>query len=170
MLLQPLLLLFACATCAIASLDGGSDTLVKTSLFAVQGVVGDTPNVRVFRGIPYAEPPLGSHRFRPPVTKKPEANVVNATYFGNSCIQLNTGAATVYTQYLQGFLLTEGQQQAEDCLTLNIWAPRAQPNQSLPVMIYLPGGGFTSGGSASPYKYGENIVRDHQDVIVVSIK
>jgi carboxylesterase type B len=37
-------------------------------------------------------------------------------------------------------------------------------------MIYLPGGGFTSGDSASPYEYGENIVRDHQDVIVVSVK
>jgi carboxylesterase type B len=42
------------------------------------------------------------------------------------------------------------------------------PNQSLPVMIYLPGGAFTSGGS--PYKYGEEIVRAHQDVIVVSVK
>jgi hypothetical protein len=109
MLLQPLLLLLsACAASAIGS--DGSDTLVKTSLFSVQGVLGNTPNVRVFRGIPYAEPPLGPHRFLPPVTKKPEANVVNATYFGSSCIQLDSGATTVYTQYLQGFLLTPGQQ------------------------------------------------------------
>jgi carboxylesterase type B len=170
MLLQSLLLLSAYATSAVASCDGANDTLVKTSLFTVQGVIGDTPNVRVFRGIPYAEPPIGPRRFRPPFSKKPEASVINATYFGDSCIQLDTGAATAYTQYLNGFLLTPGQQQSENCLTLNIWAPRAQPNQSLPVMIYLPGGAFTSGGSASPYKYGENIVRDHQDVIVVSIK
>jgi carboxylesterase type B len=125
--------------------------------------------VRVFRGIPYTEPPLGPHRFLPPVNKKPEANVVNATYFGSSCIQLDSGATTVYTQYLQGFLLTPGQQQAEDCLTLNIWTPRAVPNQSLPVMIYLPGGAFTSGGAATPYKYGEEIVRARQDGIVVSV-
>jgi carboxylesterase type B len=126
--------------------------------------------VRGFRGIPYAEPPLGPHRFRPHVTKKPEAHVVSATYFGSSCIQLDTGAPTVYTQYLQGFLLTPGQQQAEDCLTLNFRAPRVVLNQSLLVMIYLPGGAFARGGSASPYKYGEEIVRAHQDVVVVSVK
>ncbi len=168
MLLQLLLLCAACTTGAVTS--GDSDLLVRTDLFPVQGVVGNTSNVRAFRGIPYAEPPVGAGRFKPPITKKPEAAVLNAKDFGSSCIQLNTGAPTVYSQYLQGFLLTQGQQQSEDCLTLNIWAPRAQANQSLPVMIYIPGGGFTTGGSASPYKYGENIVRDHQDVIVVSIK
>lgn len=168
MFLKSLLLCAVYITRAVAS--SGSDLLVKTDLFSVQGVVGNTSNVRVFRGIPYAEPPVGAGRFMPPVTKKPEVDVVNATDFGAACIQLNTGAPTVYSQYLQGFLLTPGEQQSEDCLTLNIWAPRAQPNQSLPVMIYIPGGAFTSGGSASPYKYGENIVRDHQDMIVVSMK
>ena len=59
MLLQSLLLLSAYATRAVAYCDGANDTLVKTSLFTVQGVIGDTPNVRVFRGIPYAEPPVG---------------------------------------------------------------------------------------------------------------
>ena len=85
-------------------------------------------------------------------------------------MQLNTGAETVYTEYLPGFLLTPGQQQSEDCLTLNIWAPRGAAGQSFAVMIYIPGGGYNSGGAASPYKYGGPIVRDQQDVIVVSVK
>lgn len=152
-----------------------SDLLVDTTLFKVQGKLADnTTTVRFFGGIPYAEPPVGTARFRPPVTKEPETDVIDATKFGPSCIQLDTGTETVYTEYLSGFLLTPGQTQSEDCLSLNIWAPRAAVNNAsselLPVMIWIHGGGFTGGGSASPYKYGTNIVRDHQDVIVVALK
>ncbi|KAL0261343.1 hypothetical protein SLS55_002773 [Diplodia seriata] len=149
-----------------------SDLLVQTDLFQVRGKLADnTTTVRFFGGVPYAEPPVGSARFRPPVTKKPEPDVVDATKFGPSCIQLDTGTETVYTKYLPGYLLTPGQTQSEDCLSLNIWAPRALNGSSelLPVMIWIHGGGFTGGGSASPYKYGTDIVRDHQDVIVVAL-
>ncbi|KAL1615222.1 hypothetical protein SLS54_009153 [Diplodia seriata] len=149
-----------------------SDLLVQTDLFQVQGKLADnTTTVRFFGGVPYAEPPVGSARFRPPVAKKPEPDVVDATKFGPSCIQLDTGTETVYTKYLPGYLLTPGQTQSEDCLSLNIWAPRALNGSSelLPVMIWIHGGGFTGGGSASPYKYGTDIVRDHQDVIVVAL-
>ncbi|KAB2575178.1 Acetylcholinesterase [Lasiodiplodia theobromae] len=149
-----------------------SDLLVDTNLFKVQGKLADnTTTVRFFGGIPYAEPPVGTARFRSPVTKQPETDVIDATKFGPSCIQLDTGTETVYTEYLPGFLLTPGQTQSEDCLSLNIWAPRAlnASSELLPVMIWIHGGGFTGGGSASPYKYGTNIVRDHQDVIVVAL-
>jgi carboxylesterase type B len=149
----------------------GNDLTVDTGAHLIRGVLeDDMPNVRVFRGVPYAEPPLGKNRFLPPVTKKPSTNVIDASWFGPSCIQLNTGEKTVYTEYLQGFLLTPGQKTEEDCLSLNIWAPRGAEGQSLPVILYIPGGGFTSGGSASPYKYGGPMVRDQQDVIVVSLK
>ncbi|KKY20354.1 putative sirq protein [Diplodia seriata] len=77
-----------------------SDLLVQTDLFQVQGKLADnTTTVRFFGGVPYAEPPVGSARFRPPVAKKPEPDVVDATKFGPSCIQLDTGTETVYTNY-----------------------------------------------------------------------
>jgi len=150
-----------------------TDLFVKTNFYSIRGI--SWPNetsVRFFGGIPYAEPPVGSNRFRPPVTKKPVNQTIDASWFGPSCIQYSNGAATVYSEYLTGFLLSPGQQQSEDCLTLNIWAPRGtkrEDKQLKPVIIWIHGGGFTSGGSASPYKYGHRLAKD-QDLIVVAIK
>ncbi|PVH90974.1 alpha/beta-hydrolase, partial [Periconia macrospinosa] len=146
------------------------DLTAKTNLFTVQGTIfPNQTDVRFFGNIPYAEPPIGSLRFRPPVSVKPRNETVNGTWFGPSCIQYSNGLPTVYSQYLTGFLLSPGQQTSEDCLTLNVWTPKgAKEGDKLPVMIWIHGGGFTSGGSASQYKYGDRIVRD-QNVIVVAI-
>jgi carboxylesterase type B len=145
--------------------------LVHTNLFTVKGVSWpNSTDVRFFGGIPYAEPPVGAARFRPPITKRPTNQTIDASWFGPSCIQYNNGQKTVYSEYLKGFLLSPGQDQSEDCLTLNIWAPRAKSeSELLPVMIWIHGGGFTSGGSASPYKYGDRLAKD-QNVIVVALK
>lgn len=147
------------------------DLLVQTDLFVVQGIQWpNASDVRFFGGVPYAEPPTGSARFRPPITKRPSNQTIDASWFGPSCIQYSNGQATVYSEYLKGFLLTPGQQQSENCLTLNIWTPRGKGQaKKLPVMIWIHGGGFTSGGAASPYKYGDRLARD-QNVVVVAIK
>jgi carboxylesterase type B len=146
------------------------DLLIHTNLFSVQGVTWpNSTDVRFFGGIPYAEPPVGVARFRPPITKRPSNETLDASWFGPSCIQYNNGQKTVYSEYLKGFLLTPGQKQSEDCLTLNIWAPRGKTDEALPVMIWIHGGGFTSGGSASPYKYGDRLAKD-QNVVVVAMK
>jgi cholinesterase len=147
------------------------DLTIRTSLFTVKGTIfPNETNVRFFGNIPYAEPPVGSLRFRPPVSVKPRSGIVNGTWFGPSCIQYNSGAKTVYSEFLTGFLLSPGQTTSEDCLTLNIWAPKSSnESNKLPVLIWIHGGGFTSGGSASQYKYGNRIARD-QNVIVVAMK
>lgn len=150
---------------------GDKGLLVHTNLFAVQGV--PWPNgtgVSFWGGIPYAEPPIDELRFRPPVTKRATNETIDGSWFGPSCIQYSNGQKTVYSEYLKGFLLTPGQEQSEDCLTLNIWAPsKKQEKEKLPVMIWIHGGGFTSGGSASPYKYGDRLAKD-QNVVVVALK
>lgn len=154
-----------------AAAQDDSDLLVKTNFYTVQGIVEpNASSVRTFRRLPYAEPPVGSRRFKPPVTKHAESGVIDGTQYGASCIQLNNGQPTAYTTYFPGFLLAPGATTDEDCLSLILWAPRAAANQSLPVIVYIPGGGFTGGGANSPYKYGANIVRDNQDVIVISMK
>ncbi|OSS52963.1 hypothetical protein B5807_02591 [Epicoccum nigrum] len=146
------------------------DLLVQTNEFAVQGVSWpNTTGVSFWGAIPYAEPPIESLRFRPPVTKRSSNATIDGSWFGPSCIQYNNGQKTVYSEYLTGFLLSPGQAQSEDCLTLNIWAPAgAKKGEKLPVMIWIHGGGFTSGGSASPYKYGDRLAKQ-QNVIVVAM-
>ncbi|EME88467.1 acetylcholinesterase/Butyrylcholinesterase [Pseudocercospora fijiensis CIRAD86] len=144
--------------------------LIEKDNFAVQGTIWpNNSDVQFFGNIPYAEPPLGELRFRPPVTKSASSEVINGTWFGPSCIQYSNGEKTVYTELLRGFLLSPGQSQSEDCLTVNIWRRKdARAGDNLPFMIWIHGGGHTSGGSASPYKYGDRLARD-QNVIVVSM-
>lgn len=90
------------------------DILVKTNSFAVQGAVWPNNSEAHFYGnIPYAEPPVGESRWRPPVTKAPSSEIINGSWFGPSCIQYSNGEETVYSEYLSGFLLSPGQSQSE---------------------------------------------------------
>ncbi|USW51838.1 Putative carboxylesterase, type B, carboxylesterase type B, carboxylesterase type B, active [Septoria linicola] len=163
---QPHLALLALSTHATSSpvtnyheYDSNKDLLVKTPTFAVQGTVWPNNSAVHFYGnIPSAEPPIDTLRFRPPVTKAPSSDIINGSWFGPSCIQYNNWPAYC--------VLGE---QSEDCLTLNVWAPKdVKAGDDLPVLIWIHGGGHTSGGAASPYKYGDRLARD-QNVIVVAM-
>src|SRR5436305_10716176 len=79
---------------------GENDLFIQTENFAVQGRLSNiTDTVRFFGNIPYAESPVGELRFRSPVAKIPSSEVIDGRGFGPSCIQLNTGSKTVYTEY-----------------------------------------------------------------------
>lgn len=110
-------LLAITAQCTVGSpfQRSSNGVLVRNDVFAVQGATWpNTSNVNFFGNIPYVEPPLGVLRFRPPVTKAPDPeHVINGTWFGPSCIQYDTGAQTVYTDFLTGFTLSPGQAQDE---------------------------------------------------------
>ncbi len=105
----------------------------------------------VFKGIPYARPPLGRRRWAPPQTLAPWRGVRAATRFGHDCMQkLFPGdAAPLRTT------------PSEDCLYLNVWAPAPRRNAApLPVMVWIYGGGFVNGGSSpAPYS-GRAFARD----------
>ena len=89
-------------------------------------------NVAVFRGIPYAQPPIGPFRWRAPQALPRFSRPRQATSFGSICMQAppkgDTGVGT--------------EPPSEDCLTLNIWAPTSRRN--LPVMVWIHGGGAVS--------------------------
>ncbi|KAJ4301918.1 hypothetical protein N0V90_004014 [Kalmusia sp. IMI 367209] len=143
------------------------DLHIRTPSFSIHGSLA-SENVRRFAGIPYAEPPVGSNRFRPPVTKKPYTTLHNATSFGPSCLQYDTGAPSL-GDYLPAQRPNSGQ--SEDCLNLNIWTPRATNLTNcelLPVMIWIPGGALLSGGSSAPNYDGTSFV-ENQNIILVSI-
>ena len=91
--------------------------------------------LRVFKGIPYAEAPLGSRRFAPPVKKEAWAGTRPATTFGPSCPQIDLGELALGDG---GF--------SEDCLSLNVWAH--DDGQSRPVMVFIYGGAFIIGSTA----------------------
>ncbi|KAK3111927.1 hypothetical protein LTR53_012322, partial [Teratosphaeriaceae sp. CCFEE 6253] len=158
------------ASCAPPSYHHGhgyGDALtIPTTSGAVTGFVNATaPNVRQWLGIPYAAPPLGDLRFAPP--QAPIPGSVNATAFAPSCMQQYGNGSTIYTAVLREFLINGGQ--SEDCLYLNVWAPEAaaEGHGKWPVFVYVPGGGFTSGGANSLYKIPDKWVQRTQGHVVV---
>ncbi|TLD08891.1 uncharacterized protein PgNI_07815 [Pyricularia grisea] len=128
---------------------GGGTTITGT-------IDPSTPSVRQFLGIPYAQPPLGSLRFSAPRALTSPQGDVDATSVPPSCMQYLSSNAGFYTrevlQFNLGGLNVTGPV-SEDCLTLSVWTPEsAKAGADLPVMIYVYGGGFQTGGVDVPYQ------------------
>ncbi|HEY0258385.1 MAG TPA: carboxylesterase family protein [Lacisediminihabitans sp.] len=132
-------------------------TTVRAPIGEVRGRV-DESGVRRFLGIPYAEPPLGERRFRPPVPRAPFAEVYDAADYGPTAPQLDGSGAF-------GEILPNRVAPGEDYLNLNVWAP---PDGSAhAVMVFIHGGGWWSGsGSVSAYD-GARFAQD--GVVLVTI-
>lgn len=121
-----------------------------------QGVA--TPHVLSWRGIRYAVAPTGELRWRDPLPAPPEINTVIAAEFGNACPQQTEPAMR----------LGDGVVMDEDCLTLNIWAPRLPRTAPRPVMVWIHGGAYVFGSSSQPLFNAAALV-NHGDVVVVTI-
>jgi para-nitrobenzyl esterase len=128
---------------------------VKTGSGIVEGKKNGA--VDVFLGIPYAAPPMGDLRWKPPVPSKKWTGVRKATEFGSHCMQGN----------VFGDMNFRDAGGSEDCLFLNIWVPAKMSESKLPVMVWIHGGGFVAGSSSEPRQDGTNLAQ--QGVIVVSM-
>lgn len=162
---------------ATASSGDDNDLLVRTSLFTYKGAVNDeTPTVRQFLGIPFAEPPTGPLRFRPPVTKRPSSEgagtVVDATQYGAYCYQHDNGEPGFFRSQ-PGHHFPKGQKESEDCLTLDVWTRRKDASTrgtgKAAVLIWIHGGALMTGDSSVSFMRGNRLVADHEDVVVVSV-
>jgi para-nitrobenzyl esterase len=102
-------------------------------------------DVALFAGIPYAAPPIGARRFRPPAPVEPWSEPLDATGFGPVAWQAG--------RLLGGLLGTASMDMSEDCLRLNVQTP-AIDDAHRPVMVWIHGGGFTSGTGATPWYNG----------------
>ncbi len=117
-----------------------------------------TSGVEVFKGIPFAAPPLGDLRWREP--RVPAAwNVIRrADRFGDVCLQ--TRDPRTSSGQPQSVESVYGVPASEDCLYLNLWTPAKRAGQRLPVMVWIYGGGYVSGGASRPEYDGETFARD----------
>ena len=115
-------------------------------------------DVDVFLGIPFAQPPVGSLRWKRPLPVEPDGGVYEAYYNGKTPIQSEwrTERASYYPQ-------------GEDCLYLNIWRSRACSDQKRTVMVFLHGGAFGWGGTADPLYDGKSFVAAHPDIVLVTV-
>jgi para-nitrobenzyl esterase len=113
--------------------------------------------VRAFLGIPYAAPPVGALRWKPPMPAAKWKGVRQATEFGSHCMQ-----PTIYKD-----MIFRDPGISEDCLTLNVWTPAADKKAKLPVMVWIFGGGFLAGGTSEPRQDGTNLAKN--GVVVVSM-
>ncbi|MBK8699230.1 MAG: carboxylesterase family protein [Saprospiraceae bacterium] len=121
---------------------------VQTTSGWVRGVKeGD---VDVFRGIPYAAPPVGAYRWRPPQPAKPWNDIKVTSVFGANCAQAGWPG--------KSGSIAEGS--SEDCLCLNIWRPAGtKKNEKLPVMVWIHGGAFVGGSGSHAESEGSSFAR-----------
>lgn len=141
---------------------------------------GTTPNVRQFRSIPYAEPPVGSRRWLPPVKLSTNSSTfIDATSFPPSCPQFIQSTPSIFNQDVPEYLIyiddqsvsagASAEETSEDCLQLAIWAP-LNVQEKLPVIVYFTGGGFTVGGINIKAQLPHHWVERTQSHIVVTTK
>ena len=151
--------------------------LVRVDTATLQGAAGD--GVISYKGIPFAAPPVGDLRWRPPQPAASWTGVRQATEFGADCMQGRFGplppppaatsapAASPAPRVPPAPAATPDQAPSEDCLFVNVWVPaNAAPGAKLPVMFWIYGGGFVGGSSAMPLTSGTQFAK--QGVILVA--
>jgi len=133
------------------------DDPVRIDSGLVSGLAAcDKGDVRVYKGIPFAAPPVGDFRWREPQPVKPWDRVRECKEYGPWCPQPRS---------MVGF--ESGNEFSEDCLYLNIWTPAKSAKEKLPVMVWIHGGGCTTGSGATKTYDGTKLAQNR--VVVVTI-
>jgi para-nitrobenzyl esterase len=151
------LVMIAAATLIAAAVPvAGLSQTVRTDRGAVQGTVED--GLTVYKGIPFAAPPVGDLRWRGPEAPAAWTGVLRADAFAPVCPQPDEANTALGLPVLPS---------SEDCLYLNVWTPAKSAGERLPVMVWIYGGGFSSGGTGMPSYSGAHLAK--KGVVVVSI-
>ena len=107
----------------------GQPPTVRIDAGLVSGVAGGTPKMRVFKGIPFAAPPIGPLRWRPPQPVRSWSGVRQADQFSARCVQPGEASAG-----RQGVTVATAPPMSEDCLYLNVWTEAASTSERRPPM------------------------------------
>jgi carboxylesterase 2 len=131
---------------------------VTTSYGTVEGATSDLNSaVTVYKGIPFATPPIGDLRWTEPTSPANWSGVLNATSFGADCAQSYSAL---------GLFSSGSYDISEDCLYMNIWAPaNATSTSNLPVFIWIYGGRFEGGAGSVPTYDGSHLASKNMIVV-----
>lgn len=135
------------------------DPIATVESGKLQGIIGSS-DLRIFKGIPFAAPPVGDLRWREPQPVVPWSGVRKATEFGPRCMQ----------QPLFSDMMFRSPAPSEDCLYLNIWTPAkldGSRHRELPVLVYIYGGGFMAGDSSEKRYDGAALAK--RGIVVVTV-
>ena len=135
----------------------GAQTRVRTEAVVVAGTNSADGKVVIFKGIPFAAPPVGELRWKEPQGVAAWKGVRKATEFGARCMQ-----ARIYED-----MVFRDSGPTEDCLYLNVWTPGISAKTKRPVMVWIYGGGFQAGSTSEPRQDGEHLA--HKGVVIVSM-
>src|SRR5580698_1915483 len=136
-------------------LNAAIDAPVKLDAGLVSGVTGTNPEVRVFKGIPFAAPPVANLRWRAPQPVAHWDGVRKGDEFGPICMQAAGRGGGAPTKM------------SEDCLYLNVWTAAKTATERRPVLLWIHPGGYTSGSGSNPGTNGEALAK--KGVVVVTI-
>ena len=146
--------LLAIAIAAAPLMSAAADSTVKVEQGLLKGTVEQ--GLTVYRGVPFAAPPIGDLRWRAPKPAASWEGVRNADKFAPECVQ---GGFTPPGQAAPAM--------SEDCLYLNVWTPAKSASAHVPVLVWIYGGGFNAGATSVPTYSGEVLAR--KGVVLVSI-
>jgi para-nitrobenzyl esterase len=137
---------------AFAQLAFSQIQTAKVTGGEVQGVVSE--GISIFKGIPFAAPPVGDLRWKAPAPVRAWTGIKKADAFGLACMQAagsmgNTAAV------------------GEDCLYLNVWTPAKKPGEKIPVIVWIYGGGYSGGSTSVPMYDGMGFAK--KGVVLVSV-
>jgi para-nitrobenzyl esterase len=135
-----------------------SDLQVKTDKGVVEGTMSGS-GIRIFRGIPFAAPPVGELRWKAPQPAASWAGVRSGSQFGPACMQ----------RPIYGNMGFRGPANSEDCLYLNVWSPSGAP-ANLPVLVYFFGGGLQAGDGSEPRYDGESMALHGMVAVTISYR
>src|SRR5580658_2361696 len=152
----------ALATMTAFRLAGAVTGPVAVTGGQIAGVPGSHPSVMVFKGIPFAAPPVGNLRWRAPQHVAAWQGVRNADQFGNSCIQTVVRERKPWTyEFMTHNSINE------DCLYLNVWSAARKPQERRPFYVFIYGGGNNEGSTAVPVYDGETLAK--KGIVVVTV-
>jgi para-nitrobenzyl esterase len=142
--------------------SGMGNGTVRVENGLLEGIADPVPGVRVFKGIPYAAPPVGELRWRPPQPPAKWDGVRKADRFSDSCVQNLTRSRNPWTAE---FMVQN--QASEDCLCLNVWTAANAAGERRPVFVWIHGGAFNEGSGEVAVYDGAELAR--RGLVVVTI-
>src|SRR5271156_6791489 len=154
LLTKALLLVTVLATSAITLAQRPKTSVTPTDSGAISGVRED--GLSVYKGVPFAAPPVGDLRWRYPAPVAPWTGTRKADAFAPACMQEGVSMPGEAPPTV-----------SEDCLYLNIWTPAKSAHEHLPVLVWIYGGGYTNGSASMPLYWGDRLAQ--KGVIVVTI-